>query len=252
MKILVLDIETSPNLAWVWGLWKQNVNLKQLVKSTEMLCYAAKWYGDDEVLFESSHQNNKKMMIVKLWGLLNECDAVIHYNGKRFDMPHINREFLEMGLLPPSPYKQIDLIATAKNKFRFPSNKLDYIVQTLGLGAKVSHAGFDLWLGCMAGDDSSWEQMEEYNRGDILITEKLYEKFKPWISGHPNGTLYSGVDKDDELECPTCGTSNALRPRGFTVTAMSKFQRYRCNHCGKWIRGNKAVAKTALREVPVC
>jgi len=34
MQILLLDIETAPNTAHVWGLWNQNVSLNQLMESS--------------------------------------------------------------------------------------------------------------------------------------------------------------------------------------------------------------------------
>jgi chromosome partitioning protein len=33
LKVLLLDIETSPNLAHVWGIWQQNVGLSQLLET---------------------------------------------------------------------------------------------------------------------------------------------------------------------------------------------------------------------------
>ena len=53
MKILAIDIETSPNLADVWGLWQQNVSLNQLRESTRMLCFAAQWQGSKRITFAS-------------------------------------------------------------------------------------------------------------------------------------------------------------------------------------------------------
>jgi len=56
-RILVLDIETSPNLAWVWGMWDQNVGINQLVESQTVLCFAARWLGEKKVHFHSVHQD---------------------------------------------------------------------------------------------------------------------------------------------------------------------------------------------------
>ncbi len=53
MKILTIDIETSPNLAHVWGLWNQNVGLPQLLEPTQMISFAAKWYETKSVQFYS-------------------------------------------------------------------------------------------------------------------------------------------------------------------------------------------------------
>ena len=94
MNLLTIDIETSPNLAHVWGIWQQNVGLPQLLESTEVLCWAAKWYDSDKVMFSSSFADSKETMVKKIWELLNEADVVVHYNGIKFDIPHLNREFL--------------------------------------------------------------------------------------------------------------------------------------------------------------
>src|SRR5450759_3278074 len=81
-RLLTLDLETSPNIAHVWGLWKNNVSLNQLIQSTNVISFAAKWHGDKRVLFRSDHHDGHEVMIQKAHGLLGEADAVIHYNGK--------------------------------------------------------------------------------------------------------------------------------------------------------------------------
>lgn len=185
MKLLTLDIETSPNLAHVWGLWQQNVGLNQLLESGEVICFAAKWYDVEKPSFFSTFHHGKDEMVSAAHALLDEADAVIHFNGQRFDIPHLNREFVEMELSPPSPYSQIDLLKVVKKQFRFPSNKLDYVTKALGLDHKVSHAGHTLWVKCMAGDYQAWEEMKKYNVQDVVITEQLYDRLLPWIPSHP-------------------------------------------------------------------
>ena len=44
-KILVIDIETSPVLANVWRLFKENVGLNQIQKDWHLLSYSAKWFN---------------------------------------------------------------------------------------------------------------------------------------------------------------------------------------------------------------
>jgi DNA polymerase elongation subunit (family B) len=230
LKILLLDLETAPNLATVWGLFKQNIALNQLIDSSYTLCWAAKWYGEDTIYFDSIHRSTPKQMTRRIHKLLDEADAVIHYNGKKFDIPTLNRDFLLQGLTPPSPYKQIDLLTTVRSQFRAPSNKLDYWVQKLGLGHKVKHEGHELWLKCMNGDDEAWSRMEEYNINDVDILEKLYDKVRPWIKNHPNHAIFSG-----EAVCPNCG-GNHLKKRGLYPTTTMLYQRLRCSDCGTWSR----------------
>jgi hypothetical protein len=80
-------------------------------------------------------------------GLLDSADVVLHFNGRRFDVPHLNREFLLAGLTPPSPYKQIDLLSgVVRQGSSFPSNKLAVRVEGTGpRRARRRHGGFDLW-----------------------------------------------------------------------------------------------------------
>lgn len=243
MKILLIDIETSPNVAHVWGLFKQNISISQLLNSSAVMCWSAKWLGENTVFFSSTRESHKKML-KQVYSLLEEADAVVHYNGSRFDIPTLNKEFLLQGWGPPSSFQQIDLLKTARHKFKFPSNKLDYIAQALGVGSKTKHAGHQLWVDCLAGKDEAWEQMEEYNKNDVILLEKVYYKLLPWIKGHPNVGLY-----DNASSCPHCG-GTALIKRGHAYTQTVKYQRYRCSTCGTWSRSKQGeTVKEGLTNV---
>jgi DNA polymerase elongation subunit (family B) len=243
-RILTVDIETSPNMAHVWSLWQVNVGINQLLESGEVICFAAKWYGEKKVHYYSNYHDGHEVMVQAAHDLLSEADIVVHYNGKRFDIPHLNREFLEAGLEPPAPYAQVDLYQTAKSKFRFPSNKLDYIAQTLNIGAKTSHAGHQLWLDCLAGKAKAWKTMKQYNIHDVELTETLYDKLLPWIAPHPNLGVYTGIEDN----CPQCG-SEALTLQGKAYTTVGVYQRLKCAACGKWSRGKHKLASLDVRGV---
>ena len=243
-KILLLDIETSPNTAHVWGIWQQNIGLNQLLESSYTMCYAAKWLGESEIFFDSVFKSDSNSMLSGIHDLIDQADAVIHYNGNKFDMPTLNKEFLLAGLTPPSPVKQIDLLQVAKKQFRFVSNKLDYVSQALGLGKKTEHMGHDLWIQCMANNPKAWALMEEYNINDVILLEKVYYKFRPWIRQHINLSIFN----DTDVVCPNCGSKNHQR-RGFALTSVSKFQRYQCNECGNWFRGTKNLRTRDVERV---
>ena len=244
MKILLLDIETSPNTAHVWGLWQQNVSINQLMESSYVLCYAAKWLGDEEVVFDSVHQAKPKAMLKGIHGLLNDADAVVHYNGTKFDIPTLNKEFLLHSFNPPSPYKQIDLLRVVRSNFRFPSNKLDYVAQRLNLGKKHEHEGHELWVKCMNGDKDAWKRMEQYNIQDVVLLESLYNTLRPWIRNHPNHNLFA-----DDHVCPNC-SSTRLQKRGTSISATGTYQRYQCLTCGTWSQSTKAVKSSV--EIKQC
>lgn len=239
MKILFLDIETAPNTAHVWGLWQQNVGLPQLIESGYILSWAAKWYGDREVKYSSLRITSARRMVKAIHDLLNEADVVVHYNGTKFDIPTLNREFVQYGLTPTAPYKQIDLLRTVRSQFRFPSNKLAYVVQKLGVGEKLDAGGHETWVNCMSGDKAAFEHLERYNIEDVVILEKLYEKLKPWVKGHPNASLYT--EAGSVPVCPSCG-GNRYQRRGTYYTASYRYPRFQCtsNGCKKWFRGTRS------------
>tara|TARA_R110001606_G_scaffold200790_2_gene348754 strand:- start:919 stop:1527 length:609 start_codon:yes stop_codon:yes gene_type:complete len=188
MKTLYLDIETTPIKAYVWGLWDQNVSINQIIEPTEMLCFGARWNGTKKVIFKSVHHDGKKAMLEELHKLMEEADVLVGWNSAAFDHKHINREFLENGMMPPSPVKDLDLMSVVKANFQFPSNKLDYVAQKLGVGAKVKHSGFQLWIDCMAGNSKAWVEMKKYQIQDVNLLIDLYDILLPWFVGKASVT----------------------------------------------------------------
>lgn len=243
MKLLLLDIETAPHLAHAWGLWNQNIAPSQIVKTGYVMCWAAKWYGDsdDKIIFDSLNQSSPRKMLRRIHSLLGKADAVIHYNGQKFDIPTLNKEFIQYGMQPPAPYKQIDLFRVCRKEFRFASNRLDFVAKQLGLGGKIGHEGHELWIKCMDGDPEAWEVMERYNCHDVYLLENVYERLLPWIKSHPN----QGVYQEDPLVCPNCAGNHFVR-RGYAYTNAGRYPRFRCKDCGRWFRG--AYANRSLDE----
>lgn len=232
MKTLFLDIETAPHKVYAWGLFKQNIALNQIQEAGYTMCWAAKWKGKDDIMFRSIQTHTEWDMAHGIWEMINEADAVVHYNGTKFDMPTLNREFLNLNFPRPAPYKQIDLLRTVRRQFRLASNKLDYVAQYLGLGGKVEHKGMELWRDCMEGKQEAWDIMETYNKHDVRLLEQVYDRVLPWIDGHPNLGLYHG---DDIPHCVRCNSTHMTK-RGFSYTQTMRYQRYQCSDCGTWNR----------------
>lgn len=248
IRVLILDMETSPKTVLHFGrLWDTSIQPSNIVEPSRMMCFAAKWLGEKKVYFYSEFHNTREEMLQALHDLLHEADILITYNGKRFDVPHANREMLEGGLKPPSPYRNIDLDETMKRAFLFESHSLDFVSTRLGIGSKIAHAGMVLWRQCMAGDATAWAKMKKYNIGDVKLTEKLYETVRPWIKIHPSVAFDANGEK---MVCPACASENLVR-EGFAFTAVGKFQRYSCSDCGKWSRATSRVntGGTGITEV---
>lgn len=236
LKILYLDIEISPTLVTVWGLFNQNIGINQIHGNSEVLSWAAAWRGDKYVHYASLRTHSKEELLAEIYDMLNEADVVVTYNGDRFDLKILNQEFALLGFPPPAPYKSLDLIKTMKKQFRGTSNKLAYWLDRFDLPAKKEHRGYQLWLDCMDGKVAAFKELEEYNIGDITSLEALYERIIPWIRNHPNVSVHSG-----SVCCPTCG-SKKFQKRGFQQTHSCVYQRFQCNSCGNWFRATTNLA----------
>lgn len=229
-KILFWDTEFTPNRGYFWGLWDQNIPYSFVDETQRMLCFGTKWYKKPTKVVDE--RVGRQEMLIELRDQLLEADLVVSWNGAKYDTRMANREFIRMGLTPPAPYKEVDLMRIVKQRFAFASNKLDSVAQELGVGRKVDTGGFDLWRGVMAGDEKSWNKMRKYQKGDVDLLEKLFEVLKPWIKmPHPVKDLAG-------LTCRNCGGTH-LQSRGVSRTLQGEYPRYQCLTCGTWMQGTK-------------
>lgn len=243
MRILAIDIETRPLLSYHWGMWNQNIRAPQVVEWDGMICWAAKWLGEpDSMVFRSDFHDGHETMVRGAWLMMNAADAVVHYNGGRFDNPWLQREFAQLDLDLPAPYKQIDLLKTVKKQFRFPSNKLGDVAPLLGLEEKVKHEGFELWIKCLQNDPDAWERMRAYNVQDVELLEQMYNRLHKYIVGHPSFAAFHGRDI-----CPTCGSEH-LKPAGLAYLKTGQYPRFKCDDCGRYSRDSKRTGSTRIQE----
>jgi len=235
-KILIFDIETAPILGWFWNLFQQDIALNQIASDWHIMSWAAKWLRSSEVFYMDQRNAKKidddKTILKALWKLLDEADIVVTQNGKAFDSKKVNARFLINGLPPPSPYKHIDTKQLAKKNFAFTSNKLEYLSHKINKKyKKLKHSkfsGFELWKECLAGNIEAWEEMEKYNKHDVLATEELYLSLAPWGTGVDLNPYMSGG-----FRCKDCGSEN-LTKQGFKITKSGKYQQWKCRDCGSW------------------
>jgi DNA polymerase elongation subunit (family B) len=241
MKTLLIDIETAPNISMTWGMFNQNIALNQLVEPGYTLCFAAKWKGKKKPVFRSVWHHSREEMLTKAHELLSEADAVVHYNGVKFDIPVLNGEFLADGYMPPPPPYNIDLFKTVKRNFRLTSMKMDFVANHLGIEGKLPHKGMSLWWGCMR---ESWREMKAYNLQDIHMLEPIYDRLLPWIKDHPNMAHYS---KSGRVVCPSCASERVTK-RGTYRTQTMVYQRFQCQACGSWSKERTSNLTKTQRE----
>lgn len=249
MKLLFLDIETAPVLAYSWGDKLYEQDLLEIVDDWFVLgigwkwnhLNAVHWRGMNEYKGYAKDKKNDYHVVKQAWDLLDEAHVVIAHNGISFDIKKLNTRFLLHGFKPPSPYLVLDTKRIAKKNFAFTSNKLDELSRQIDKDRKLTHTGKKLWFDCMAGDKKAWDIMGKYCKQDVILLKKKYQTFLPWIDNHPNWNL----DGDRPECCPKCGSGRIIQ-RGSGFTRTTEFQRYSCKACGGWFRG-KHIRNVALR-----
>ncbi len=238
LKVLLYDIETSPNLAWVWGKYEVDA-LGDFVKERQIISFAWKWLGEKDVKvlalpsfpgYKRSPEDNKAL-IVELHKLISRADVAIGHNVDCFDDKMSNADFIRHGMKPTSPHRTIDTLKVARRCFRFNSNKLNDLGKRLGVGQKAHTGGFDLWARCMRGDMKAWARMMAYNKKDVFLLEKVYLRLRPWIKNHPDMNA-----ADRHVGCPKCRGVKFER-RGWNINKHGKSPRYQCQGCGGWSKG---------------
>lgn len=239
VRILVVDIETSPLITYTWGMFDQNIQLNQIVEDWHILSFAAKFLGEDKMYYADQRKSrdisNDKPLLKQLWKLMDEADIIIGQNAQAFDIKKINARFIIHGMNPPSSYKVIDTLKISKKHFAMTSNRLEYLSKKLCTKKKSDHkrfSGFELWKECLKGNQDAWKEMEHYNKQDVLSTEELYLKLQPWDNSF-NPNLYND---DNSVSC-ACG-STSIHKKGFAYTSIGKYQRYICSKCGAQSRGS--------------
>jgi hypothetical protein len=238
-RILLYDIETTPNLGYIWGKWQQNVVAFE--REWFILSAAWKWLGEkriystslpEYVLYDTDPYDDFGV-VSELWELFNQADIVVAHNGDHFDQPKTRTRMAVHNMPPPEPFLEIDTLKLAKKHFKFTSNRLEDLAKALDVARKGSAGGIDTWLGCMSGDEKAWRQMVRYNKQDVTVLEDVYLRLRPWAKQHPNLALLS----DKPKACPKCGVEGQMEPRGWIANSVTRRRRYRCGACTAWSAG---------------
>jgi hypothetical protein len=237
-RILLIDIETLPAVAYIWNMYDDGVPLERLIAPGRMACAAFKWHGEKGITFVAEwHEGGRPAMLTKVRDALDEADAVVTYNGNKFDFLKLRGEFVSFKIRPPAPITSIDLYQTVR-KLGFVSGKLEFVAPFLQIGKKVKHEGFKLWRLVMEGDEKARVRMERYNKQDTRLLGGLYNYLKPYIETHPH------LHDNNPNSCPVCG-SHKVQRRGYRRTRTMRIERLQCqvDGCGAWFTGKRSKIK---------
>lgn len=229
-NVLVLDIETKPALVYAWQARDVTIVPDAVVDPGGVLCWAAKWLDSGDIMFNAEWQVGSREMLKELYDLLVKADAVITYNGDKFDLPKLRGAFALHGLPPFPPVTSIDVYKLVR-RFGLFISKLAAVAPLFGVGGKAEAGGFKTWTGALAGDPKAQAQLRRYNQQDVLVLERLYNKLRPHIEDHPRLEDNPGV-------CGSCGSTHFQR-RGWRRSKFFKTERLQCQKCGSWSSGRR-------------
>lgn len=233
-RILFLDIETRPAVVYSWSLFDVTVGVDQIVDRGGTICFGAKFAGERKMHFYSDWQHGHDAMVRAAHDLFTEADAIVTYNGDRFDLPKLQGEFLLAGLPPPPPPTSIDVYKAVK-KLGLLSNKLAFVGPLVTGDDKLKHEGFRLWTSVLEGCPKARKKMERYCAQDVRLLEQVYDRCKAYIPNHPH------LGKTASNDCGSC-QSGPLQHRGYRRTRAFRIERLQCQACGAWSSGKKIAA----------
>jgi uncharacterized protein YprB with RNaseH-like and TPR domain len=220
-------------------MWGQDIHYDNILQEWFIICVAWKWLGQKTIHGAAIEKPcEDKEVIQKVHDVISSADAIIGHNGDKFDLKKFNARAIIHGIPPLPPIIQIDTLKMARSKFKFNTNRLDYIGEILGVGRKVETKK-GLWLRVLKGEKKAIKEMLRYNKGDVQLLEDVYNKLKPYCPSKLNMNLF----KDSESDCPSCGSDNTQK-RGWNASKTNRKQRRQCMECGHWYSNpEKSVAR---------
>lgn len=222
-KVLVVDIETRPKLAYTFDVNKETVvPLNAVVEDECIIAWSAKWLNEPINTIKYMDLRNGKYPIINdlsilkpIHRMLQEADIVVGQNSKDFDTRKLNARFDMNGLKVLTHYKHYDLYLLSRRVAAYTSQKLEYVTEKLNSKyKKLSHKrfpGLSLWIECLKGNREAWDEMKKYNIHDTLSTEERCNLMMKWE-----------VRTFPDLNAEKCGSCNKV-----------KTTKIKCSECGK-------------------
>jgi len=232
---LFFDIETSPNIGLFWEAgYKKNITTDNIIRERAIICICYKWEDEKEVYaLQWDAKQNDKRMLEQFIAVANTANELVGHNGDKFDLAWIRTRCLFHGIDMFPNYQTIDTLKVARSKFRFQSNRLNYIAEFLGLGGKIK-TEFNLWKDILLNKDKvAMEKMIKYCKKDVSLLEEVYKLLGSHIAAK---THYGVVFGQDRGSCPECGAGSKELIKNNTVvtaTGLTRIQ-YKCKVCNKF------------------
>jgi len=211
---------------------KINIDYSNIIKERAIICICYKWEDDRQVHGLTWDENqDDKAMLEKFIEIANQADELVGHNGDKFDLAWIRTRCLFHQIQMFPKYVTIDTLKVARSKFRFNSNRLDYIAKYLGIGHKIK-TDFNLWKNIVLHkDQKAMNYMVKYCKMDVSLLEQVHKKLSTHID---RKTHYGVIFGQDRGSCPECGSDNLIISKKRTTAAGVKKIQYKCKTCNHY------------------
>jgi DNA polymerase elongation subunit (family B) len=229
LKRLYFDIETSPNIVYSWRVgYKLQIGHDNIINERAIICICYKWEGSAKVHSLKWNDGCDKEMLKRFVDVANQAHEIVAHNGDRFDIKWMRTRLLYHRIPDISNFTSIDTLKDARSRFLFNSNRLDYIGQFLGVGKKIDTGGFSLWTRVMAGDKKALREMVDYCKGDVELTERVYQEIHQYTVIKSNKAVLDGGER---WQCPQCSSTQVYCNKT-RATKMGTIKReMNCKNC---------------------
>lgn len=242
MKRLLIDIETSPNICLSWRTgYKIDLQPESIIQERAIICICYKWEGKPKIHSLKWNNGDDKQLLQEFAKVAAEADEIVGHNGDHFDLPWIRTRSLFHNIPLIQDIKSLDTFQTAKSKYYFNSNKLDYIAQYLGLGKKIATGGLQSWKDIMGGNTKALNRMVKYCQNDVLLLEKVFQKLKVQANCKTHVAVLQGGLRSD---CPECASVNVNRHKIRPTRAGYVQIQLHCQDCSRYFSVPESVLKS--------
>ena len=195
---------------------------------SRIICVCWKWAGQKTVY---SHEwppggHDDKEAVLRIIDEMNEATEIIMQNGDRFDLPWIRARAIYHRVPMRPNYPTLDTLKKSRQKFRFPSHRLDYLGQHL-LGEGKIPVSFGLWKAIVEDDSpTAMAKMVKYCKQDVRLLERVFDVMAPYLEP----ITHVGKYRED---CPECGRVGIKRGQRTRASGQTVVRLY-CRKCPKW------------------
>lgn len=230
IKRLFFDIETTPDLVYSWRIGhKISLTFENIVEPWQIICICYKWQGDKEV-HHLAWNGSDKELLEKFILIANQADELVGHNSDRFDIKKIRTRCIYHRIPAFPKYRSLDTLKKSRGNFDFPSNRLNDIGQFLGVGQKVEHEGFQMWVKVLKGDKEALKKMIEYCKGDVELLERVYLTIEHYIKPQTHIGVHIGEYK---YSCPVCGSRHITFVKNDVTQKGTLSRVVRCLDCSQ-------------------